>query len=133
MVFRGVRLTRACSAGDLSVEIDRVVNSLMQEGVSLALQELHRRSPPGTSSGETSSLSPFGGLSPTQTDSPRGPSGFSAPAGGSFAHPFPPPHPHSAGSSLRGGRWLEVPEGHAMRRSLSADLGQGGKPPQPRP
>jgi hypothetical protein len=146
------RLTKVCAAGDLSVEIDRVVNSLMQEGVTAALQELQRRSPP-SSSGETSSVSPFGYNSPSVSDSPRGPSGFSAPAAGrGFAYPFPAQQqqqqqsgPHSAGSSLRGaqGRWLELPEGGsggsgggnpAMRRSLSADMGQGAKTPsQPRP
>ncbi len=117
------------------MEIDRVVNSLVQEGVSLALQELHRRSPPVSSSGETSSLSPYGGDSPAYFESPRGPSGFSAPASSGFFGPPPAalaaPHPHSANSSLRNARHLlEVPQ-QPMRRSLSADM--SAKPAQPRP
>ena len=69
--------------------------------------------------GETSSLSPYG--SPACFESPRGPSCFSAPASSGFSGPLPPGHnhAHSANSSLRNARHLEVPQ---PRRSMSMDM-----------
>ena len=82
-----------CSVGDqdMHLRINRVVDDLMVEGVNAALQELQRRSPPPSSSGETSAVSFGSGWDSTHSSpfdtSPRSPFDRSLER---FAEPLPP-------------------------------------------